>query len=155
MSYSTWWTDEPVGEGQGYTDAAVKSSSSVGSSVLGSAGEENQQEVVVEEEEVGIEVDATREGTDIAPPPVVTRYGWAPHKVGLYAPFYITSASLEYLVSRMSILASTGDAESMKLVVCRMNKQACHGQEGYDVDLFYVYTTLFRDLGVRLPFMEF
>ncbi|KOM41331.1 hypothetical protein LR48_Vigan04g152900 [Vigna angularis] len=87
-------------------------------------------EEVVEEEEAKIEINVTREWVNVAPPPTVTGYHWAPHEVGLYAPFYITSASLEYLVSRVNILASTRDAESIKLTIYKMNERACHGREG-------------------------
>ncbi|KOM37834.1 hypothetical protein LR48_Vigan03g121600 [Vigna angularis] len=74
---------------------------------------------------------------------------------GLYSPFYITSSSLEYPVSRVSILASTRDADNVTLVICRINEQAWHIQEGYDMDFFYVYITLFRDLCVRIPFSKY
>lgn len=81
----------------------------MGSSVLGSTGEGNQSvvsEEVVEEGEAEIKVDATGEWANVAP-----------HEIGLYAPFYITSASLEYLVSQVGILASTRDAESVEILV--------------------------------------
>lgn len=39
--------------------------------------------------------------------------------------------------------------------MCRSNERACHDQEGYELYFFYVYITLFRDLGIRLPFSEF
>lgn len=126
----------------------------MGSSILGSAKEGNQPTEAMEEE-VEIDVDTFREWIDAAPPPTIIVYDWAPHQVGLYAPFYITSASLEYLISRVSILASSRDAESIMSAVCRTNERACHRREGHENDFFYVYTTLFRDLGVRLPFTEF
>lgn len=47
------------------------------------------------------------------------------------------------------------DSTDISLVVCRSNERVCHGREGYALDFFYAYITLFRDLGVRLPFSEF
>lgn len=57
MSSSIWSTDELTGEGQGYADATVESSTSGRSSILGSAGEGNQPAEVEgagEEEEAKI-----------------------------------------------------------------------------------------------------
>lgn len=101
MSSSTHSTDEAIDEGQGYADGAVESSSLVGSSILGSIGEEKALEVASEEGEVEMKVDAAREWTDATPPPTVIGYDLAPHEVGLYAPYFITSDSLEYLVSAL------------------------------------------------------
>lgn len=97
MSSSTHSTDEVVDEGQGYADGAVESSSLVGSSI----DEEKALEVASEEGEVEMKVDAAREWTDATPPPTVIGYDLAPHEVGLYAPYFITSDSLEYLVSAL------------------------------------------------------
>lgn len=102
-----------------------------------------------------LEINAAREWTNFASPPVVTGYGWAPYEVGLYAPYYITSTSLEYYASTVNIVSSASDADSILLTVCRLNERACHGREGHSTDFFYVYSTLFRDLGVHLPFTDF
>ncbi|WVZ06133.1 hypothetical protein V8G54_019479 [Vigna mungo] len=55
----------------------------------------------------------------------------------------------------MYILASETDANNIKLVVYKMNERACHVREGYNSGFFFVHLTLFRDLGVRLPFFDF
>ncbi|KOM26347.1 hypothetical protein LR48_Vigan252s005900 [Vigna angularis] len=123
-----------------------------GSSILGSAGSDDRE---VEETNIVLEIDTSREWTDSAPPPPVNGYGWAPHEVGLYAPYYVTSASLEYLANRVSIVSTARDAGSILLTMCRSNERACHGQEGHNTDIFYVYSTLFRDMGIRLPFTDF
>ncbi|BAT73671.1 hypothetical protein VIGAN_01118500, partial [Vigna angularis var. angularis] len=68
------------------------------------------------------EIDAGREWTDDAPPSPVNGYGWAPHEVGLYAPYYVTSTSLEYLASRVNIVSTAKDADSILLTVCRPNE---------------------------------
>lgn len=36
-----------------------------------------------------------------------------------------------------------------------MTKRVCHGREEYASEFFYVYSTLFRDLKVFLPFLDF
>lgn len=89
-----------------------------------------------EEEEAEIEFDTFREWADATLPPAVIEYDWAPDEVGLYVAFYITSASLEYFVSKVSILTSTRDGENIMLTVYRMNERACHEREGHDTDFF-------------------
>lgn len=73
-----------------------------------------------------------------------------PHEVKLYTPstFFVIGVSLTNFVCRASILTSVKNAESIKLVVCKMNERACHGWKGYDTDFFYMYSIVFRYLGV-------
>ncbi|WVZ01769.1 hypothetical protein V8G54_022575 [Vigna mungo] len=73
----------------------------------------------------------------------VSGYDWAPYEVGLYAPYYVTNASLEYLASRVDIVSSAKDANDILLTVCWSKEHACHGCKGHNIDLFYIYTTLF------------
>ncbi|KOM57885.1 hypothetical protein LR48_Vigan11g091800 [Vigna angularis] len=152
MSSSPLLSDEVADEGQGYADGGKEPTASVGSSILDSTGSGDRE---VEEANIVLEIDVAREWTDSAPPPPVNGYGWAPYEVGLYAPYYVTSTSLEYLASRLSIVSTAKDADNILLTVCRSNERACHGREGHNTDFFYVYSTLFRDLGVRLPFTDF
>lgn len=82
-------------------------------------------------------------------------YKWALHEVCGYSPYFTTSDSIMYLVERVNLLTDIRDAECISLVACRAKERACHGCEGYSLDFFYVYLTLFRDLGVRIHFSEF
>lgn len=140
MSSPSPSSDEVAYEGQGYADTRVESYASVGSSILGSAGKGNHEAETkdVIEEDIEVENDSSREWTDATPPPTIAGYGWAPHEVGLYAFSYVTSASLEYLVSRVSVLVSAKDVESILLIVCRSNELAYHGREGHETDFFFL-----------------
>lgn len=122
MSSSSWSIDELFDEGRGYVDDVEESSSPVKSSILGFYGGNDQPENASEEGEVEMDVDAARELYGDSPPPAIEGYKWAPHEVGAHAPYFITSASLEYLVGRVSFLASIKDVESIKLVVCIANE---------------------------------
>lgn len=141
MSSPSPSSDEVADEGQGYADTRVESYASMVSSILGFAGEGNHEAETedVIEEDVEVENDSSREWTNATPPPTIAGYGWAPHEVGLYAFSYVTSASLEYLVSRVSVLVRAKDVESILLTVCRSNERACHGREGHETDFFSMY----------------
>ncbi|KOM49953.1 hypothetical protein LR48_Vigan08g078000 [Vigna angularis] len=149
-------------EGRGYVDDATEALSSSAQRAEDTARvspievNDSSEEVTEEEIVVEIEIDTTREWNGRCVPLVVAPgYGWAPHEVRLYAPSFVTGLSLEELVGRVYILASETDANNIKLIVCKLNEQACHGREQFSSDFFYVYSTLFRDLGVRLPFSDF
>lgn len=82
---------------------------------MGSADASDRE---VEGVNIVLEFDAARAWTDSAPPPTVSEYGWAPHEVGLYAPYYVTNASLEYLASRVDIVSTVKDADDIIMIVC-------------------------------------
>lgn len=113
MSSSTWSTDELVDE--------AESLSSVKSFILGFNGEDNQHEKVSEEGEVEMEVDAIREWSSNNPPPTIGGVQLGSSRGRFVCSYFITNASLEYLVGQVSLLANTKDVESIKLVVCRTN----------------------------------
>lgn len=147
MSRSSHSSNESKDEGQGYTDNATVSSSSSGSSSVTSSNSSGLR--------VEFNFDNSRAWTSIVPPPPVQGYEWAPHEVKNYLPYFISTASIRHLLQRLDILGNLRDVDDYTFVVCRSNERACHGREGYPDDFFYVYITLFRDLGIRLPFSEF
>lgn len=89
------------------------------------------------------------------PPPLVQGYEWTHFEVRNYLPYYVSTSSLRYMLEQVGILRSFNDVDDYSFVVCRLNERACHGREGYELDFFYTYVTLFRDLGVRLLFSDF
>ncbi|KOM37615.1 hypothetical protein LR48_Vigan03g099700 [Vigna angularis] len=111
MSSTTRSFDEPAAlsgdygaserRSAGYANVGAESSSSVGSSILGSTGGGDQPvagEEAVEERKVEIKIDMAGEwdGINIAP---------------------------------LLAVAGMQDVESIKLVVCKMNERACHRTE--------------------------
>lgn len=111
-------SDEFVDEGRGYANDSVESSSLVSSSILGS-DDDNTQRGSTSEGDMEMDVDGTCEWVGDVVPPIVEGYKWAPHEIGLYAPFFITDASIEYLVGQVSLLSRLRNAEHIKLIVCR------------------------------------
>lgn len=71
MSSSPLPSNEATSEGQGYVDDEKEPSAFLGSSILGSAASGDQG---VEGADIVLEIDATREWTNFAPPPTVSRY---------------------------------------------------------------------------------
>ncbi|KOM47166.1 hypothetical protein LR48_Vigan07g087000 [Vigna angularis] len=139
MLSATWSSDESAGEeGRGYGDDAGESCTSVRSSILGSVGEGGQPlarnnsplEVIglseETEEEKEVEINIDAAGE------------WD-----------------EVTTAPPPVVPCTKDAGSIKLVACKRNKRAFHKLKSYSTDFFYVYSTLFCDLVVRLPFSEF
>lgn len=153
MSSSSWSTDGSDNEGRGYADGAI-ASSSLESSSSHSSGSPVREEAA--NNDVEFNVDNSLEWIGNAPPPIVQGYDWAPHEVNDYPSYFISTNSIVRLLERVDLLSNLRrDAADISLVVCRSNEQACHSREGYTLDFFYAYVTLFRDLGVRLPFSKF
>lgn len=75
--------------------------------------------------------------------------------MGNYVSYFKTGSSLEGFKDHVKFVAEVADAECVKLVVCKWTKRACHGKEGYMLDFFYAYSTVFRDMSVRLTFSDF
>lgn len=67
---------------------------------------------------------------------LVLRYGWVPHKVRNY-------------VSSFTIF---GFGVARRL---QEEERACHGKEGYTLDFFYAYTTIFLTCPFDCPFLSF
>lgn len=99
-------------EGIGYAVGMAESSSSVSSSIMGSDDRRSSSENT-SEGDVELDIDDTLEWSGDTPPPVVKEYTWAPEEVGMCAPDFITSASIEYLTGRVSLLSRIGMSNSL------------------------------------------
>ncbi|KOM58075.1 hypothetical protein LR48_Vigan11g110900 [Vigna angularis] len=122
MSSSPFSSDEAVGEGQGYADGGKEPTTFIGSSILGSAEASDRE---VEEANIVLEIDTAREWRYSASPPPVNGYDWALHEVGMYAPYYVTSTSLEYFASRVNIVSTAKDVDSI-LLTHIVSRPRCH-----------------------------
>lgn len=149
MSVSSQSSRGSRDEGQGYNDnEAVESSSSRSSSVSSSSSFDYSVEVE-------FNVDNSRMWTSLIPPFPVQGYEWTPFEERNCLPYIISTASLRHLLERVGVLRSFNDVNDYSFVVCRSTERACHGREGYGLGFFYTYITLFRDLGIMLPFSDF
>ncbi|KOM31619.1 hypothetical protein LR48_Vigan01g117400 [Vigna angularis] len=87
--------------------------------------------------------------------PVVRGYDWASHGVSLYISEYGTKRQLKWWMDRLWIARDIEDARLMRLGVSRGNERVFHGKESSADDFFFVYTYLFDQLFVRVPFTPF
>ncbi|WVY92891.1 hypothetical protein V8G54_031979 [Vigna mungo] len=123
---------ESVGrEGQGYADndVATSSYSTLGAddernplvgSQVGPTGSEDSLRILEdsEDEEVGINVDFVGEWDGRCKNwPIVAGYDWVPHEVKLYASSFCTGRSIKELLSRISLVKATVDADYFKIAV--------------------------------------
>ncbi|KOM27520.1 hypothetical protein LR48_Vigan432s002500 [Vigna angularis] len=59
------------------------------------------------------------------------------------------------LLGPISLVKAAEDARHFKLVIYQMTERVCHDRGSYPSDFFYVYATMFKDLKVLLPFLDF
>jgi len=62
---------------------------------------------------------------------------------------------LDKVIARALVVRSGLPSDILIAEICGYTDRVCHGRENAPVDFFYVYTTLFTDLRVTLPFDDF
>ncbi|KOM55958.1 hypothetical protein LR48_Vigan10g185000 [Vigna angularis] len=162
MSSQPVSSDSAGGKGEGYANNRVATSSSATLGALdernspaddpaGPSGNEDSSRVLENNdvEEVGINVDFTG-AWDGRPKkwPIVADYDLAPHEGKQITSSFHSGPPLKELNRGLGLVKVAKDADYFKIAVCRMTERACHGWEGYALDFFYAYSTLFKDLKV-------
>jgi len=87
--------------------------------------------------------------------PHYTSYEWVnPHILDVPTSFKGCSALYGFL-SKVSMLKSNYPLDVVATDSCNHTDRVCHGRENGCRDLFFVYTCLFNNLHISLPFDEF
>ncbi|KOM45688.1 hypothetical protein LR48_Vigan06g099400 [Vigna angularis] len=150
-------------EGRGYADDDVNSPSSslvaITGHGVGASPSGNSSDLLVDSdapEEVVIHVDSSS-AWDGKPRvwPVVPGYDWAPHEVRQISSSFHHRRPFRDLIGNISLVKVAEDARHFKLAICQMTERVCHDRGNYPTDFFYVYATMFKDLKVLLPFLDF
>ncbi|KOM55380.1 hypothetical protein LR48_Vigan10g127200 [Vigna angularis] len=112
MSSSSFLSDEVADEGQGYAADGQEPSTSIGSSILGSAGFGDRE---VEESNIMLEIDASREWTDSAPPPPSMDMAGPPmRKAYIFGEMEKNKAFLLMMSRKETELKKTGTGKSSR-----------------------------------------
>ncbi|KOM43657.1 hypothetical protein LR48_Vigan05g126200 [Vigna angularis] len=160
-------SDELTGRGGGESSDWSRSSSpsSVSSSYLerpeqeggsgskssASGGEMDINEISLFLLQGGVVIDAEPAGGWL----VIGGYDWASHEVGSYEPDFSTREELRLWAERSYIARDGEDARLFRLGVSHPNERVFHGKGTHIEDFFFVYTYLFNQMFVRVPFTAF
>ncbi|KOM45407.1 hypothetical protein LR48_Vigan06g071300 [Vigna angularis] len=86
---------------------------------------------------------------------IITEYDWAPHDASLFASTYATSEALTRKINQMYIVQDVEDSRLIWAGVSLRNERVFYGKRSSPDDFFYMYTNVFDQLCVRVPFTEF
>jgi len=82
-------------------------------------------------------------------------YEWVDISVRNIPTVFRKPDDLDKVLARAPVVRSGLPSDIVIAEICGYTDRVCHGRENAPVDFFYVYSTLFADLKVTLPFDEF
>ncbi|KOM55379.1 hypothetical protein LR48_Vigan10g127100 [Vigna angularis] len=150
-------------EGREYADDDIASPSSSLVAITGTGARaspsRNSSDLLVDSdapEEVAIHVDSTGAWDGkLRAWPTIPGYDWVPNEVRQISSSFHHHQPFRDLISHISLVKAAADARHFKLTICQMTERVCHDRGNYPTDFFYVYSTMFKDLKVLLPFSDF
>ncbi|MED6204374.1 hypothetical protein PIB30_008501 [Stylosanthes scabra] len=91
-------------------------------------------------------------GKPVVPIAIEDRYSWVKGEVREMASLFVDSESVAEL-GDPSLFVREGSGLRLRFLPCSSEDRVYHRGEGWEY--FYMYTTLFIDVGVKFPFSEF
>ena len=82
-------------------------------------------------------------------------YDWVDVSVRNFPTIFRKPDDLDKVIARAPVVRSGLPSDILIAEICGYSDRVCHGRENVPVDFFYVYTTLFTNLRVTLPFDDF
>ena len=93
--------------------------------------------------------------SSLGDPPLRVGYYWVSDQVLTQSSKYRWFTSLEYCVASVPMVVPEVERGFVSTEKCSVNDRVCFGREDSEFDFFFMYSSFFTDVHVRLPLDEF